>query len=102
MLNWSARVQVAIVLLWICFLWYFAKVGISSFFLVYSNNNDASDEYRRAQYAQDDEDILLDGVNIREENIQEDIDYDDGLDNSEDEVEGEDLMENMEQDYREQ
>ena len=80
----------------------FIQISIShTFFLIYSNNQDNSDAdfHRRNQYHGDDED-LLDGANIREENIQEDIDYDDGLDNSEDEVEGEDLMENMEQDYR--
>lgn len=55
----------------------------------------------------DDED-LLDGANsagIIEEQIQDDVDeYEDpdGLNNSEDEIDGEDLFENMEQDYRRQ
>jgi DNA replication licensing factor MCM2 len=46
----------------------------------------------------DDGDLLDDAnsAGIREEHIGEDIDYDDGLENSDDEIEGEDLMENME------
>lgn len=55
-------------------------------------------EPHRRNYHEDDEDVL--GHNIREEDIREDLDYEDNVDNSEDEVEGEDLMENMEQDYR--
>ena len=46
----------------------------------------------------DEGDILEDAnsAGIIEENIQEDVDYDDNLDNSEDEVDGEDLLENTE------
>ena len=55
-------------------------------------------------YGADDNENMDDAnsAGIIEEHIQEegDIDYDDGLDNSEDEIEGEDLLENMEQDYR--
>lgn len=68
--------------------------------LISRDNNDLDAEYHRRNYEAGEDDLLEEG-NIREENIQEDIDYDDGIDNSEDEVEGEDLMENMEQDYRE-
>lgn len=50
----------------------------------------------------DDGDMLGDenSALIREEHIGEDIDYEDDIHNSEDEIDGEDLMENMEQDYR--
>ena len=54
--------------------------------------------HRRNDYNGPDD--ILDEFHVREENIQSDID-DDG-DNSEEEVDGEDLMENMEQDYRQQ
>ena len=76
----------------------YCQLDYSSFFLNFSQNED----FRRYQHGDDDD--LLDGQGaIREENIQEEIDYVDDADNddnSEDEVEGEDLMENMDQDYR--
>ena len=56
-------------------------------------------------YGADDGDLMDDAnsAGIIEEHIQEDVDYhDDELDNSEDEIDGEDLLENMEQDYRRQ